>query len=126
MLADQPHRGSAAASQRIVIDTPRVRVDIFDETDGPPGNLRKAHVHPSFEGVEPCERVWVDQLREHPNDWLTDALGDLPGLLQRSGGIPADATWLDDDTTALRAAVPAIVAAVEDTLRLVRAEDRKS
>ena len=122
MLEDQPRRGSAAASHRIVIDAPRARVDIFDQTDGPPGNLQKAHFHPSFDGAEPCERVWPDQLREHPGNWLANALGDLPGLLERSGGIPATAAWLDADAVALRAAVPSIVAAVEDTLQLVRQE----
>ncbi len=123
LLEDQPHRGSVVASQRLVIDEPRFRVDVFDRMDGPPGNLRSAHFHSSFDGVEPSNRVWTEQLRQEPSAWLAKTLSDLPGLLERSGGIPADATWLDADTNALRAAVPSIVAAVEDTLRIVRQDD---
>jgi hypothetical protein len=126
MLEHQPHRGSTSASQRVVIDEPRFRVDVFDQLDGPPGNLRSAHFHAWFDGVEPCDRLWDDQLLAQPKSWLAAALGDLPGLLERSGGIPADAPWLDADAAALRAATPAIVAAVEDTLQVIRQEDPPS
>ena len=38
--AAAPHRGSASAAQRIVIDQPLFRADLFDQLDGPVGNLR--------------------------------------------------------------------------------------
>src|SRR5262245_47614356 len=67
---DEPRRGSPSAAQRIVIDQPLFRADLFDQVDGPPGNLRSAHFHPSFRGVEPCERQWLDQVRTDPTGWL--------------------------------------------------------
>src|SRR5438270_12807871 len=80
LVADEPARGSPSAAQRVVIDQPLFRADLFDRMDGPPGNLKSAHFHPSFEGVEPCDRVWPAGLREDPLGWLAAELGDLPGL----------------------------------------------
>lgn len=122
ILDAQPHRGSPVASQRLVLDEPRLRVDLFDQADRPPGNLLAAHNHPAFEGVEPCEREWVEQLQTDPHGWLADTFGDLPRLLEQSGGIPADAKWVEADTEAVRAAIPFILAAVDDALETVRRE----
>jgi hypothetical protein len=120
LLDDEPPRGSRSAAQRMVIDQPLFRADLFDEVDGPPGNLRKAHFHPSFDGVEPCERAWSDEIRDDPTGWLVKQLDDLPALLAQSGVDVADAPWADGDAAALREAVPAIVAAVEATWNRVR------
>jgi hypothetical protein len=120
LLADAPRRGSWSAAQRLVIDRPVFRADLFDQVDGPPGNLRSAHFHPSFDGVEPCERHWSDEIRDDPTGWLAAQLGDLRRLLECSGVDIADAQWLDGDAAALRDAVPAVVAAVEATWENVR------
>ncbi|MCI0633973.1 MAG: hypothetical protein L0206_08685, partial [Actinobacteria bacterium] len=53
LLADEPPQGSRFAAQRVVIDQPVFRADLFDQTNAPPGNLRSAHFHPYFDGVEP-------------------------------------------------------------------------
>jgi hypothetical protein len=125
LLADEPQRGSPSAAQRVVIDQPVFRADLFDQVDGPPGNLRSAHFHPHFDGVEPCDRYWSDEIQADPTGWLAAELGDLRGLLARSGvdlsKEGGDASALDGDAAALRDAVPAIVAAVEASWETVRA-----
>jgi hypothetical protein len=125
LLANEPRRGSPAAAQRLVIDQPVFRADLFDQVDGPPGNLRSAHFHPRFHGVEPCDRHWSDEIRADPTGWLTAELSDLRGLLERSGvdlsKEVGDASSLDDDAAALRDAVPDIVSAVEASWETVRA-----
>ncbi len=121
LLADEEWRGSRSAAQRIVIDEPLFRADLFDQLDGPDGNLRSAHFHPSFHGVEPCPRTWGDELRQDPTGWLAAQLADLRHLVARAGVDPAGAAWLDHDAAALHAATPLVVAAVEDAWAEARA-----
>jgi hypothetical protein len=104
-----------------VIDQPVFRADLFDQVDGPPGNLKSAHFHPRFEGVEPCDRHWHEEIRADPIGWLEEQLGDLRRLLEESGVDVTDAPWFEDDAAALRAAVPSIVAAVDAAWDAVRA-----
>ncbi len=120
LRAEEPRRGSFSAAQRVVIDEPLFRADLFDQVNAPPGNLRSAHFHPHFEGVEPCDRAWPDEIKRNPTGWLAAELADLPGLVAR-GGAEIDASALAADTVELRDAVPAIVAAVEATWSAVRA-----
>jgi hypothetical protein len=120
LLADEPRRGSPAAAQRLVIDQPVFRADLFDQVDGPPGNLRSAHFHPRFEGVEPCDRHWRDEIRADPTGWLATQLGDLRRLLEESGVEVTGASWVDGDAAALRDAVPGVLAAVERVWDAVR------
>ena len=122
-LADEPRRGSPSAAQRVVIDQPVFRADLFDQLGQPAGNLRSAHFHPMFHGVEPCDRHWRDEIKRDPTAWLAAELDDLPALLARSGAQVADAPWLDADADAVRGAVPAVVAAVESTWASVRLEE---
>ena len=121
LLADEPRRGTRAAAQKVVIDRPVFRADLFDQVDAPPGNLRAAHFHPTFHGVEPCDRVWVDAVRDDPTGWLAGQLGDLPSLLARSGIEADDESWVAADAAALRDAIPSVVAAVEAVWEKVRA-----
>lgn len=121
LLEHEPKRGSASAAERVVIDQPVFRADLFDQTDAPPGNLRAAHFHPAFHGIEPCSRTWDEAIQEDPTRWLAARLGDLAGMLERSGVDVDGATWIDGDAAALRAAVPSVVAAVEATWAEVRA-----
>jgi hypothetical protein len=117
----QPPRGSFSAAQRVVIDQPVFRADLFDRMDSPPGNLLSAHFHPNFDGVEPCDRVWRDQIRQDPTGWLAGELSDLGHLLQRARVDLSDQESMSRDADALRAAIPAIVAAVTVTWDTVRA-----
>jgi len=119
--APEPHRGSESAAQRVVIDQPLFRADLFDQCDEPPGNLRAAHFHEGFDGVEPRDRQWPPELKDDPARWLVAQLSDLRGVLIRSGIEVDDTAWIDADAAGLRDACPAIVAAVEQTWRTVRA-----
>ena len=118
---EEPHRGSYAAAQRFVIDHPVFRADLFDQLTAPPGNLRSAHFHPHFDGVEPCDRVWPAELKQDPTGWLASELSDLAGMLARADVGAATAAWVDRDAAELRDAIPTIVAAVEATWGMVRA-----
>jgi hypothetical protein len=123
LLANEPRRGSPAAAQRVVIDEPVFRADLFDQVGHPPGNLRSAHFHPMFHGVEPCDRHWPDAIKQDPTGWLADELGDLRRLLTRSGVDDGDASRFEADAVALHAAVPHVLAAVESTWSKVRREE---
>jgi len=122
LLADEPHRGSYAAAQKVVLDDPLFRADLFDQMNAPPGNLAAAHFHPNFIGVEPCDRVWDPAIKQDPIAWLTAELANLARVVTRAGVDIADCKWLEDDAAAVKAATPAICAAVEATWAEVRAE----
>lgn len=99
------HIGSESAAQPITLDLPLWRADIFDALDEPPGNLARAHFHPTFEGVEPVDRHWDHALRSDWRDWLTGQLSDLSTLL-------ADAPVQPDpvaDGMAIAARIPVIL-----------------
>jgi hypothetical protein len=121
LLDEEPKRGSPFAAERVVIDQPLFRADLFDQVDGPPGNLRSAHFHPTFDGIEPSDRVWDERVKTDPLGWLADELGDLPRLLKECRADAADADWVDADAAALRTAGPAIQQAVQATWDVVRA-----
>jgi hypothetical protein len=121
-LGDEPHRGTRYAAQKFVIDEPLFRADLFDQTNHPVGNLKSAHFHPTFNGVEPVDRVWPEELRRDAVAWLTAELSDIAALLARSNVYVNDEPELKADAAAIRDAVPAIVAAVEATWAAVRSE----
>lgn len=123
LLADEPRRGSLSAAQRIVIDEPVFRADLFDQAGHPPGNLHSAHFHPEFHGVEPSDRHWPDGIKADPTGWLARELGDLRRVFDRARVDVTDAPWLDADATAVRDALPDVVAAVEATWATVRREE---
>jgi hypothetical protein len=85
LLAPQPRRGSESAAQKVVIDQPVWRADLFDRLDGTPGAFEAAHFHPHFVGVEPCERHWDDAVKAAPWDWLHSCLTDVAGVVAAAG-----------------------------------------
>jgi len=120
LLVAEPRRGSWSAAQRVVIDDPVFRADLFDLVDEPPGNLASAHFHERFDGVEPTDRLWPEGIKHDPTGWLAGELSDLGRLLERGGVDAGDAAVIDRDAGALRDAIPAIVAAVNATWDAVR------
>jgi len=122
LLEHAPKRGSESAAERVVLDQPVFRADLFDQTNAAPGNLRAAHCHLGFDGIEPTDRVWDDAIQEDAAGWLTAQLSDLSGLLTRCGFDASGAAWIDTDAAALKAAVPTVIAAVEATWDEVRAD----
>lgn len=123
LLADEPRRGSHSAAQRVVIDQPVFRADLFDQVGQPDGNLRSAHFHPVFHGVEPSDRQWPDEIKHDPTGWLAAELGDLSRVLRRAGVDVDDAPWLEGEAAAVQDAVPDVLAAVEATWAKVRREE---
>ena len=112
--------GTRYAAERVV-DTPVFRADLFDVVGEPVGNLRSAHFHPYFDGIEPCDRHWRPVIKQDPIRWLEGELGDLRALLAQGRVDVAQAPWVDDDAAALREAIPVVTAAVErawDTVRV--------
>ncbi|KAB2344418.1 hypothetical protein [Actinomadura rudentiformis] len=76
-LVPQEPRGTESAAQKVLVDQPLWRADLFDRLDGPPGNFAAAHFHPYFTGPEPSERHYIE---ESPWEWLRKRLANPPGL----------------------------------------------
>jgi hypothetical protein len=86
------------------------RADLFDRLDGTPGAFEVAHFHPSFDGVEPCDRHWDAAVKATPWEWLEASLSDIAGIVANAGMV------LDDPSTAneqVRADSAAIVGAAQ-------------
>jgi len=79
------HVGSESAAQPVTLDKPLWRADIFDLIGEPPGNLSRAHYHPTFDGLEPSSRHWDAMLRDDWSGWLRAQLTDLPAVLTAAG-----------------------------------------
>ena len=122
LLDAEPPSGTRYAAERVVLDRPVFRADLFDQMNAPAGNLRSAHFHPRFHGIEPCDREWDAAIQQDPTGWLAGELGKLPDLLARAGIDSTTEPWLERDAAGLRAAVPTITAAVQSTWDEVRTE----
>jgi hypothetical protein len=90
LLEPQPHRGTESAAQRFVIDRPVWRADLFDRLDRPAGTFSAAHFHPRFDGDEPSDRVFREELTADPWAWAVDQLSDLKAVAD-AAGLPPDA-----------------------------------
>lgn len=110
LLDPQPHRGSESAAQRIVLDDPVWRADLFDRVDGEPGAFGAAHFHPHFEGVEPSRRHWAAKVKAAPWQWLEDQLADIAAVCTAAGVRLREPTA---EAELVRADAPTIVAAAQ-------------
>ncbi len=106
--AQHPHRGSESAAQRIDLDGVLWRADLFDLVGDEPGNFKRAHFHPEFEGIEPVGRSWDDDLSSDPFGWAEAQLSDYEGLVAKCGGELADGPGEASD---VRRNLPEIMAA---------------
>jgi hypothetical protein len=90
--------GSESAAQPVTLDMPLWRADIFDLIGEPPGNLSRAHYHPTFEGREPSSRQWDPALQRDWAGWLAAQLTNLPAVLAAAGApdLLGDARELTD------------------------------
>jgi hypothetical protein len=114
-------RGSPYSARPIEVGTPVWRADLLEAVDGPPGSFNRTHHHPVFVGWEPGHRVFDDDLKAGPVQFVAEQLADLEGLLERSG--LADDKEAAADAESLRAAVPEIIDTVERLLAKVRGGD---
>lgn len=111
----QPHRGTESAAQRIVVDRPLWRADLFDRVDGVRGGFEAAHYHPYFDGVEPCERHWADEIKNTPWEWLEAGLRAIDDIGAAAGLRFADAEQVRADAGAIVAAARGRAAAECDS-----------
>jgi hypothetical protein len=84
-IARPAHIGSESAAQPVTLDMPLWRADIFDLIGEPPGNLSRAHYHPTFEGREPSSREWDPALQKNWAGWLGAQLTSVPAVLEAAG-----------------------------------------
>ncbi|GAA2794974.1 hypothetical protein [Saccharopolyspora taberi] len=120
----QDWRGSEFAAQRVVLDQPVWRADIFVAVGSPPDSFDRTHYHSRFEGLEPVSREWSDELTQQPFEWLRDELGDLTGVLERAG--VADDGISEADGAELRRAAPEIAARAREVFGQVQAGELTS
>jgi hypothetical protein len=106
LLEPQPHRGTESAAQRFVIDRPVWRADLFDRLDRPAGTFAAAHFHPRFDGNEPSDRVFREDLAADPWAWAAAQLSDLKAVAD-AAGLPPDT--VADDASDVREQAPLIV-----------------
>jgi hypothetical protein len=88
LLEPQAHRGTESAAQRFVIDRPVWRADLFDRLDRTAGTFSAAHFHPRFDGDEPSDRVFREELTADPWAWTTAQLSDLEAVADAAGVPP--------------------------------------
>ena len=106
LLEPQAHRGTESAAQRFVIDRPVWRADLFDRLDRPAGTFSAAHFHPRFNGNEPSDRVFREELTADPWAWAAAQLSDLEAVAD-AAGLPPDS--VADDARDVRDQVARIV-----------------
>jgi hypothetical protein len=111
-LRSQHHRGSLAAPQLLELDEILWRGDLFDRVGDEPGSFARAHHHTRFNGYEPLDRAWDDELSEDPLAWTAQHLGDVGALARTAGVILDDA---EGETQDVRNHLPWIMEAVRRT-----------
>ena len=94
------------------IEEPIWRADLFT-TVGSDTPLDAAHYHPTFTGMQPCERVFDETMFPDPRAWIVRRLSDLRGMLVEAG-YPDLAATIDE--ASVGHAMPAILATVATTL----------
>jgi hypothetical protein len=69
------------------LGAPIWRADLFGVVGGPPDNHDHAHFHPTFTGMQPCERQFDQSVVDDPIKWAHAQLSDVARML-RVGGTP--------------------------------------
>jgi hypothetical protein len=110
LLDPQPHRGSESAAQRLVVDRTFWRADIFGRLDITDDPYAAAHFHPVFDGPEPSDRVWSEELTNDAWAWLRSRLVDIEQTAADAGIDPGPAR---EDADAVRDAADRIVATAQ-------------
>lgn len=105
----QPRRDATYWS----VEEPIWRADLFT-TVGSSTPLDASHYHPTFSGMQPCERVFDEAILPDPYAWIERRLADFPGMLEEAG-YPDLAAQVDEVT--VKQAMPAILASIRATLR---------
>lgn len=112
-IVDGVRHGAGRDGLYSTIGAPIWRADLFGVVGGAPGNHDHAHFHPSFTGMQPCERVFDQALVDDPVGWTKTQLGNVRTVLT-VGGAPE--VIPDVDQSELDAAWPAIEASIRANL----------
>jgi hypothetical protein len=118
LVEPQPWRGTIYASQKIVVDTSLLRVDLLESVARGPGSRDRVHHHPTVDDNEPGERVFDRTLTADPIGWLRDRLSD-PLALLTAAGVP-DLPGYETSVAELKASLSQVVDTVATTLDRVR------
>ena len=105
---ESPGAQTEFAARVLQIAGPIWRGDLFTLSTGRAGNFDRAHFHPHFVGVEPCDRHWDPWLAEDPFAWLRDQLERMDTVLEEAGFADMAA---GGDVARIRASAPQIEAA---------------
>ena len=117
-LVERGETGTVFAAAPITLGRPIWRADLLESVHRP-GTLDRAHQHRSFDGWEPNDREFDDDLSADPVGWLGGRIADLDRLITETG---TDRTLISPaDADAARAVLPAIESAVRWLLDGVRA-----
>jgi|ERR1700674_765996 len=73
--------------KEVALREPIWRADLFTWDGGTPGNWDRAHHHLDWNGMEPIERLWDEQLARDPVGWTDAQLSDIDKLLRRGGSV---------------------------------------
>ncbi len=73
MLERRPLEGDIYSAQPILVGRPLWRADLLEAVDRP-GTLDRAHHHPTFDGWNPCPRVFEPELSADPVGWVGQRL----------------------------------------------------
>jgi len=100
--------------KEIVLREPIWRADLFTWDGGQPGNWDRAHHHFDWNGMEPIERLWDDQLSRDPVAWAQAQLADIDTILRTGGSADLVGTV---DQREVDEAMPSIVDAIQRCMR---------
>ena len=121
LLAPEPRRGSFSAAQRVVIDQPVFRADLFDVMDAPPGNLLRRALSPELRRCR-AQRPVLARRGQVRSGRLARTRARRPRPFARPRGVATvDAAALARDADALRHTIPAIITSVTSTWDAVHA-----
>ncbi len=105
--SESPGAKTEFAARVLHIAGPIWRGDLFTLSTGKAGNFDRAHFHPHFIGVEPCDRHWDAWLTQDPFAWLRGQLEQVDTLFAEAGFAEMAA---GDDVARIRALAPRIEA----------------
>ena len=93
-VVDAQRQAAGRDGLHTTIGDPIWRADLFGVVGGPPDNHAHAHYHPTFDGMQPCEREFAPGIVGDPIGWARGQLADV-GALLTAGGAGALAQQLD-------------------------------
>src|SRR6266516_1944357 len=89
-VVDAQRQAAGRDGLHTTIGDPIWRADLFGVVGGPPDNHAHAHYHPTFDGMQPCEREFAPGIVADPIGWARGQGADGPLDLHVQDGRIAD------------------------------------